>query len=542
MSNETANSSLKMQKLYEAFAKSLPVRLDAIKTLWKKCKQLDFANTTIPDSLCNSLHTLAISADTFEKTRIAELVHTLERNFHHILASSKKPDKELIAKIDEDLILLQSLIDSLQLDSITPTNNTSKIHDADKHNDIVLLQDDAEQAKICSEQLDLYGYRIHICSNFNELENILSCVIPVVLLVDMESQGVLSILVKLSGLQELPVIFFSVNDDWETRLTAVRFGAIAFFKKPLDCCILANQLNGLIETDKYDKKRILIIEDQVEIAEHYIKVLSDAGMIVEWLKHPANVIATIGELSPDIILMDFYMPTCTGLELAGIIRQIDAYKDIPMVFLSDKPINEKHRATLYPGGGDDFLRKPISNEDLIYAVSHRAERFQYFNSRALHDRLTGLLNHAALINQLESMQAQALRNLSTLSFVKIDIDSFDFINNKYGFSKGNIVIASLAHLLKKRLRISDVIGRYAGKEFGIILPDTESGQAYQIIEELRTRFEKITHHHNNETFHATFSAGIATTPPCMLMQDLINNANEALNASKQQGHNQVQVF
>jgi diguanylate cyclase (GGDEF)-like protein len=102
-----------------------------------------------------------------------------------------------------------------------------------------------------------------------------------------------------------------------------------------------------------------------------------------------------------------------------------------------------------------------------------------------------------------------------------------------------VVIRSLAHLLQKRLRATDVIGRYGGEEFAVILPDTDLNAAFEIIDKLRANFEKITHYHEGRVFNAHFSAGIATTPPCSSTQSLIDNADQALYLAKHEGRNRV---
>ncbi|MGZ8236485.1 MAG: GGDEF domain-containing response regulator [Methylobacter sp.] len=413
--------------------------------------------------------------------------------------------------------------------------------------DIVLLEDGAELAKNISEQLGFYGFRVHSCTSLDELRVIFSNLQPAALLVNLELPGdslaspLIALCLVSICLLDVPIIFISASDDWAARLAAVRAGASAFFTKPLDYGILANRLSHLTDPGPQEKIRVLIVEDQTEPAQHYAAVLRGAGMLVEILAQPSEIIQTIAQLQPDLILMDLYMPDCTGFELTGIIRQIEAYQGISIVLLSTEPVKEKQRAIMRIGG-DDFLSKPISDEDLVYAVSHRAERFKYLNSLMLRDSLTGLLNHAALKSQLETLHSQSLRTSSMLSFVMIDIDLFKTINDRYGHPKGDIVIRSLANLLKKRLRKADVIGRYGGEEFAVILQNTEQAQAVKIINDLREGFEKISHFHQGVIFHATFSAGIATTPPCLLMQELIGQADQALYAAKQQGRNQVKTY
>ena len=155
------------------------------------------------------------------------------------------------------------------------------------------------------------------------------------------------------------------------------------------------------------------------------------------------------------------------------------------------------------------------------------------------DGLTGLLNHTHLKAQLETEVVRAKRLRGKLAFAMIDIDNFHTINAHYGHPAGDRVIQSLASLLQQRLRRTDVVGRYGGEEFAVILGDVDGETAERILNELRENFAQIIHHADGSEFQVTFSCGIGVFPEQDTVSALNMATDKALYTAKQQGRNQV---
>ena len=125
-----------------------------------------------------------------------------------------------------------------------------------------------------------------------------------------------------------------------------------------------------------------------------------------------------------------------------------------------------------------------------------------------HDSLTGLLNHTASKDKLAAAIQQAAAEQQPLSVAMIDIDHFKKINDSYGHPVGDQVIRSLAWFLKQRLRKTDLIGRYGGEEFLLVLPAADAELAVEVLDRIRRDFSLIKHPFNETWFSATFSAGL----------------------------------
>ncbi|MDP1717763.1 MAG: GGDEF domain-containing protein, partial [Burkholderiales bacterium] len=124
-----------------------------------------------------------------------------------------------------------------------------------------------------------------------------------------------------------------------------------------------------------------------------------------------------------------------------------------------------------------------------------------------------------------------------LAVAMIDIDHFKKINSTHGNTAGDRVIKGLARLLQQRLRTTDIIGRYAGKEFLAILIGTQADQALSIVDKIRTSFSLVNHRSKKEEFTSSFSCGIASFPEFSTPAQLLEAAEQALRKAKSMGRN-----
>jgi diguanylate cyclase (GGDEF)-like protein len=123
----------------------------------------------------------------------------------------------------------------------------------------------------------------------------------------------------------------------------------------------------------------------------------------------------------------------------------------------------------------------------------------------------------------------------------LDIDHFKIVNDTYGHPVGDRVIKNLSRLLLQRLRRTDIIGRYGGEEFAVILPDTTSENAVLVLNELREKFAHFRQYGEGTTFFSTISGGVASFPVYGEVNTLCNAADQALYKAKRAGRNQLQT-
>jgi diguanylate cyclase (GGDEF)-like protein len=283
---------------------------------------------------------------------------------------------------------------------------------------------------------------------------------------------------------------------------------------------------------------VKIVDDSLSLTTYHAAVLEQVGMTVKAVHNPLKATEALLEFNPDLILIDIYMPECNGMELAKVIRQLDAFVSIPIVFLSTES-NLDTQLFAMDLGGDDFLTKPIQPEHLISSVTSRIRRSLMLRSFMVRDSLTGLLNHTAIKDQLDSEVARAKRLTKPLSFAMIDIDNFKRVNDTFGHPVGDRVIKNLSRLLKQRLRASDLIGRYGGEEFAVVLVDADGSAALKVLDTIRNDFSQLSLVADGKEFSVTFSCGIADVKQFPDSNRLCDAADKALYKAKRAGRNQV---
>jgi len=159
--------------------------------------------------------------------------------------------------------------------------------------------------------------------------------------------------------------------------------------------------------------------------------------------------------------------------------------------------------------------------------------------KAMHDPLTGALNRAALDTMLNKEINLAYRHDNPLSVLMIDVDHFKHINDNYGHSTGDQVLRNLVAKLKEQIRTSDILFRYGGEEFTIILNNTNQDGANLLAQRVRSGIEEMTHNLTGNDLHFTVSIGAATLNKNEAAIQLLDRADHALYAAKKQGRNRV---
>jgi len=298
-----------------------------------------------------------------------------------------------------------------------------------------------------------------------------------------------------------------------------------------------SRILDLVQTKEQTVPRVLVVEDSATAVAHIRRSLSQHGIDSRAIGDPRFLVEAAVDYRPDIILMDMYMPFCTGVEVTRALRQLPEYQSTPVIYLSSETDIAQQVEALRLGG-DQFLTKPVNPVVLAAVVKTKIERYRDMMRSGRHDSLTGLLNHTAAKNKLEQLVRLAEPS-GKLSVAMIDIDRFKSINDNWGHPVGDQVIRSLAWLLRGRLRSTDLIGRYGGEEFIVALPNADMEQALQLLNRIREDFAQLPHAHAQGTLRATFSCGVSTYPEFLSPSTLIEGADNALLDAKRSGRNRI---
>ncbi len=501
------------------------------------------------EKLHMQLHRLAGSGGTFGFPELSRQARALEMTAKQWLDAATPPSQAQWAA-------WTALLSGLHLTLAVPASDTTVVTQSiplpPRHQDsvsIMLIEDDIDLGKELCRGLSQFGYEVTHFTGFNTAEAAIRVKRPDVLVVDImlpgppPVEGTNAIVPMFERLgMRLPTIFLTSRSDFNARLAVAKAGGDALLIKPADIPALVGSVEKLLRAREHSPYRVLIIDDDEVLAEHFRLVLAAASMLAEKVCKPAEVLEAMERLRPDLVLMDLHMPECSGAELARVIRYHDDWQSVPIVYLSAEDDLEQQIRAL-GSGADDFMTKPISDMYLVASVRARAVRSRIVTELMDQDSLTGLLKHAGIKNRLEQEVDRARRHDKPLSVIMLDIDNFKHINDTWGHPVGDQVIKVLAHLLRQRLRRQDSIGRYGGEEFAAVLPECAITDALRLIEDIRLRFAAIGFVHQGQAFNATFSAGVASTENCPADgQSLLAAADAALYVAKRGGRNQVRMI
>jgi diguanylate cyclase (GGDEF)-like protein len=532
------------QSLCLEYAEKLPARLQMIEEVWQELLRGSEASDGL-EHFFRLLHSLAGSGTTFGFPALSQVARQLCNLLKPALENGALLTLAQRTDLDAGVRALHlagtTTVDGVFTYEVEPPvfQELSPSGPTDNRR-LFLVADDLSLPDHLAQQISYFGYNVRTFTQSAALAAACQLAPPAAVIVDTAGRVDLTGIAALHNMSDtpLPVIFLSLKDDLATRLEAVRTGGSAYLTKPVDINGLVDTLDRLTERQARDPYRVLLVDDDPPLAAHHAAILRQAGMATVTVTDPLYVMAPLIEFAPDLILIDMYMPGCSGLELAAVIRQQEAYISIPIVFLSSETNLSKQLAALHLGG-DDFLTKPIQPEHLVAVISSRVERSRTLRSFMVQDSLTGLLNHAATKEQLSTEIVRAQRQNGPLAFALIDIDHFKAVNDTYGHPTGDRVIKSLSRVLKQRLRRTDVVGRYGGEEFAVVLYDINGSSAVRVLDGLRTTFAQIRQQSGSTEFTVTFSCGVATFPHYANTTQLTDAADKALYEAKRGGRNRV---
>jgi len=159
--------------------------------------------------------------------------------------------------------------------------------------------------------------------------------------------------------------------------------------------------------------------------------------------------------------------------------------------------------------------------------------YQRMENAAMTDGLTGLYNHRYFHERLDREVERSIHNSSPLSLLMADVNGFKRVNDAYGHRQGDATLKDLATILRSNVRNVDVPARYGGDEFVIILPETDAKRAAVVAERIKKSVASHQFHKDDESVQLTISVGVASLPPIMTKEELIDAADRALYHDKQ---------
>jgi diguanylate cyclase (GGDEF)-like protein len=254
----------------------------------------------------------------------------------------------------------------------------------------------------------------------------------------------------------------------------------------------------------------------------------------------------------DLIFITHRLPDGTGLELLSKLNQLRS--DIPVIFTLNKTDIFQGEKAISKGAFTFLAKEDISSKNILsiidttlkkanlsMEVEDAINRIVMISNK---DYLTKLYNRSCFEQEIESETSRAKRYKTNLSILIVDFDQFKTINEKHGYDAGDVILTTSAALIQSMVRDSDVVCRYGGEEFGIVLPNTEVNGARILAGRIRKKIADHTYEKDSNTLKLTVSIGIATYNPSTdtAFGTLIKRALNASASAADDGGNQIKTI
>lgn len=252
----------------------------------------------------------------------------------------------------------------------------------------------------------------------------------------------------------------------------------------------------------------------------------------------------------DLVLCDLDMPGLDGFKFLRMVHSDPTHHEVPVILLTGyEDIESKVKGL--SAGASDYLTKPFDDLELIARVNvhlnlkrlrdELREKNRELETLARCDGLTGVANRRHLMESLESEFARCCRYARPFSLMMLDLDHFKHINDGYGHHVGDDVLVRVSQVLAQSLRENDLLGRYGGEEFAVMLPETDLPSALVVAERCREAVAEVRIPLPEGELTVTTSVGLASLPDARFggLADLVRAADGALYEAKRAGRNRL---
>jgi len=321
------------------------------------------------------------------------------------------------------------------------------------------------------------------------------------------------------------------------------------FQKEIVEFISKNDINNITYAASVCKRilknyetNVLVVEDSSTARMLLARQLKKLHINVLEAVNPIEAIKILekNDVKISMVITDYEMPEMNGLDFTFYLRKTYR-KDVLSIIALSAQNNSALSVKFLKYGANDFLYKPFTPEEFSVRISSNLELLDIFSENKEHsyrDFLTGMYNRRFFFESAETIIKKAHRNHSPLLVAMLDIDHFKLINDTYGHDIGDIAIKEVASILKQTVRSSDLISRFGGEEFCLLLENISIENARELLENIRAKFESNIIRCQKNTISYTVSIG-AFYGDSSDIETIIKDADLNLYEAKENGRNRV---
>jgi len=310
---------------------------------------------------------------------------------------------------------------------------------------------------------------------------------------------------------------------------------------------------GPLPSDQSRTPRIVVADDDRISREMLADILRRAGYVVEALEDGQEAVERIARGGVDLVLLDIVMPRLSGLEACRLLKGMSADSFLPVVLVTVKT-DTQSRVEGLKIGADEYVCKPFEEQELLVRVSAMlrikalhdlvAVQRAHLERLSTHDELTGLYNYRYLHTRLTEEFKRAERYHEPFACILVDVDQLRAINDLGGRPLGDSAIVRTAESIRRSVRDVDVVARYGGDEFLLVLPSTHFAGAVVVAERIWREVSERAVEHDGYLQRFSVSIGVALYPSrdVRTKDALLRAVESALNEAKRDGGNRICVF
>lgn len=302
---------------------------------------------------------------------------------------------------------------------------------------------------------------------------------------------------------------------------------------------LLDKIRETIQKTTAPTLHILAIDDDPDINILVSDLLTGPHRVVHSAATAMEALALADETAYDLILLDLILPDMSGQDLLIELRSRPQSAETPVIVLSALGA-EATRTECFALGADAYFEKPLERNAMAAAVSQVLGRAGLHRRASRTDPLTELPNRVALGEEFTRLAALAARQDRELCLAVLDLDHFKHVNDTHGHDAGDLVLRTVAKRLSARLRRSDMLCRWGGEEFVVLLNGTTAETAVQILtsfhDQVRTAPIMLP---GGASVYVGFSGGVAAVKPGDLLSEVFQAADAAMFAAKSAGRGRI---
>jgi two-component system, cell cycle response regulator len=289
-------------------------------------------------------------------------------------------------------------------------------------------------------------------------------------------------------------------------------------------------------------QKVLIIDDSSTTHAFVKSKLSGEPIEIHSAPNGKVGLELAASLQPDLILLDVEMPHPNGFEVCRLLKAEPVTMSIPIIFLTGASSTEEKIKGLELGAAD-YVTKPFDMAELRARV-RGSLRTKYLldllSRKAMIDGLTGLWNRGYMDQRLKAELSLIKRTGLSFSCIMADVDHFKSINDTYGHAFGDDALIAVSRVFAENSRNEDIVCRYGGEEFVLLLPGIAIEGAMTFAERLRKTISQLTLVHSGQQVKLTCSFGVSTVGPTDIADaSPVKLADQALYEAKRGGRNRV---